>query len=79
MSGWAALLAWLGLVAGLAAAGVGVVALNRVLRPLLEIERYAEDTLTAGLGIARNLDGIDEAVRTRELVTALARATGTEA
>ena len=47
--------------------------LNRVLRPLREIKRYADDVLEAGLGIARNLDGLDEAVTTRDLATALPR------
>ena len=78
MSTWTIVLAWFGLLNGLAAAVTALVALNRVLRPLLQIERYAQDTLAAGLGIARNLDGIDHAVRTRELVTAVARATRTE-
>jgi hypothetical protein len=50
--------------------------LDRVLRPVHEIDRYAEDTLEAGLGIAKNLDGLDEILRTRELGSALARATG---
>lgn len=52
---------------------VVMVLLNRVLRPLREIERYADDILTAGLGIARNLDGIDEAAATRDLAAALPR------
>jgi hypothetical protein len=76
VSTWAVLLALFGLLSGLAAALTGLIALNRVLRPLLQIERYAQDTLDAGLGIARNLEAIDEARRTRELVTALARAVG---
>lgn len=50
---------------------VVVMLLNRVLRPLREIKRYADDVLAAGLGIARNLEGIEEAATTRELVTAL--------
>ena len=45
--------------------------LNRTLRPIVEIKRYADDILEAGLGITRNLDGIDDAVTTRELATAL--------
>jgi len=73
---WVALLAWFGLLNGLAAAVTALIALNRVLRPLLQIERYAQDTLDAGLGISRNLEGIDQALRTRELVTALRRAVG---
>jgi hypothetical protein len=47
--------------------------LNRVLRPLREIKRYSDDILTAGLGIARNLDGIDVAVTTRDLAASLPR------
>lgn len=47
--------------------------LNRVLRPLREIKRYSDDILTAGLGIACNLDGIDEAVTTRDLAALLPR------
>ena len=50
---------------------VVVVLLNRVLRPLREIKRYADDILEAGVAIAKNLEGIDEAVTTRELATAL--------
>ena len=50
---------------------VVVMLLNRVLRPLREIKRYADGILEAGLGIARNLDGVDEAVTTRDLAVAL--------
>jgi uncharacterized membrane protein YciS (DUF1049 family) len=64
-------LAWIGLALGLAVGGLVHMLLNRVLRPLREIKRYADDILAAGLGIARNLDGVDEVGRTRELATAL--------
>ena len=71
MSTGAAILAWL----GVAAAAGGVVQvfflLQRVLRPLLEIKRYADEILAAGLAIAKNLDDVEEAVRTRELVAPL--------
>ena len=71
MSTGAAILAWL----GVAAAAGGVVQvfflLQRVLRPLLEINRYADEILAAGLAIAKNLDDVEEAVRTRELVAPL--------
>jgi hypothetical protein len=77
MSPWIVALVWFGLLNGLAALLTALIALNRVLGPLLQIERYARDTLEAGLGIARNLEGIDEALRTRELVIALQRAVGT--
>ena len=50
---------------------VVVTLFNRIVRPALEIKRYADDILTAGVGIARNLDGVDEAVRTRDLATAV--------
>jgi hypothetical protein len=66
-----AILAWIGL-------GLGVIVLlfviglfNRVVRPALEIRRYADDILEAGLGIARNLDGVDELARTRDLTGAV--------
>jgi hypothetical protein len=71
MSTWALVLASLGLFIGLTVAVVVLILLNRVLRPLREINRYADDTLEAGLGIARNLDAIDEAARTRDLAAAL--------
>jgi hypothetical protein len=64
-------LAWLGLALGLVILAVVVLLLNRVVRPALEIRRYADDILAAGVGIAKNLDGVDEAVRTRELATAV--------
>lgn len=67
----AVLLAWIGLGLGLAAALWVVALFNRVVGPALEIKRYADRILEAGLGIARNLDGVDEAVRTRELATAV--------
>ena len=67
------LLVWasIGLAAGAVVAGVVVLLFNRVVRPALEIKRYADDILAAGLAIAKNLDGVDEAVRTRELANAL--------
>ena len=64
-------LAWIGLALGVVVLGVVVGLLNRIVRPALEIKRYADDILAHGIGIARNLDGVDEAVRTRELATAV--------
>lgn len=64
-------LAWVGLALGLAVALLVVLLFNRVAGPALEIERYAEHVLDAGLGIARNVDGADELLRTRELATAV--------
>jgi len=78
VSWWAVLLAWLGLLAGLSAALTALVALNRVLRPLGEISRYAEDTLEAAHGIERHLDEGGELLRTRDLVAGLERAVGAE-
>jgi hypothetical protein len=63
--------AWLGLFVGAQVPVLVLILLNRVLRPLREIKRYADDTLAAGLGIAHNLDGIEEAARLRQLATAL--------
>ena len=64
-------LAWLGLFAGAHVPVLVLILMNRVLRPLREIKRYADDTLAAALGIERNLDGIGEAARLHELATAL--------
>ena len=64
-------LAWIGLAVGVVVLAVAVVLFNRVLRPIAEIERYARDILENGLGVAKNVDGVDEALRTRELATAV--------
>jgi type II secretory pathway component PulM len=64
-------LSWIGLALGVGVALLVVTLFNRIVRPLLEIKRYAADILGGGVGIARNLDGVDEAVRTRELATAV--------
>ena len=63
--------AWLGLALGLVVAALVVALFNRIVRPALEIKRYADDILVGGISIARNLDGVDEALRTRELATAV--------
>jgi len=63
--------AWLGLALGLVVAVAVVWLFDSVMRPVREIDRYAADILDAGLGIARNLDGVDEAVRTRDLAVAV--------
>jgi hypothetical protein len=67
----ALVLAWLGVAALAAIGGLVHLLVNRVLRPLREIKRYTDEILTAGLAIARNLDGVDEAARTRELTKEL--------
>ena len=71
MSTTVVVLAWIGLALGVVVALLVVWLFDRVTRPLGEVERYAGDILDAGLGIARNLDGVDEAVRTRDLATAV--------
>ena len=71
MSTGVAVLAWIGLALGLGGLVQVLILLNRVLRPLREIKRYADEILESGLGIARNLDDVDEALRTRELAQAL--------
>jgi hypothetical protein len=76
MSTWVVVLAWLGLAAGAGGLVQVLLLLNRVLRPLREIKRYADDILEAGIAIARNLDGVDEAVETRELTRALPELVG---
>ena len=64
-------LAWIGLALGLVVLTVVVLLFTWIVRPLREIERYATDILGAGVGIARNLDGVDELTRTRELAQAV--------
>jgi hypothetical protein len=66
-----AILAWVGLVLGLVIAIVVVALLQSVLRPVLEIRRYADDILAAGVGIAKNLDPVDELGHTHELAQAV--------
>lgn len=62
-----AILAWIGLALGLVIALVVVALFNRVVRPAQEIDRYASDILEGGVGIAKNLDDVDQLARTREL------------
>jgi len=63
----AAILAIVGLALGLVVAVLVVNLLQSVLRTTREIDRYAQDILVAGVGIATNLDGVDELERTRAL------------
>ena len=71
MSGGAAALAWIGLAAGAGVLLVALGLLHRVVRPLREIKRYTDEILVFGLAIAKNLDDVEEAARTRDLVAAL--------
>ncbi len=66
-----AILGSITVVVALIGALAAVVLLYRVVQPALEIKRYAEGTLDAGLAIARNLDGVEELARTRELAMSL--------
>jgi hypothetical protein len=67
----ATILAWIGLALGLVIALVVVGLLNRVVRPALEVRRYADDILEAGVAIATNLDAVEELARTHQLATAV--------
>ena len=71
MSTFTFVLALLGLGLGLVVALLVVALFQGIMRPAGEIDRYAADILEHGVGIARNLDGVDEALRTRELATAV--------
>ena len=41
---------------------------NRVIRPAVEISRYADDILIHGVGITGNLDPVPALIDTRDLV-----------
>lgn len=60
-------LAVVGLLLLLVVAVVVLVLLESVRRPLAEIDAYATDILEAGVGIATNLDAVDQLGRTHEL------------
>ena len=62
-----AILALVGLAVGLVVLLVVIALLHRVLTPAREIDAYAGDILTAGVGIATNLDGVDQLATTRAL------------
>lgn len=61
----------IGLTLGVVVLGVVIGLFNRIMRPAGEIRRYAEDILTAGVGIGRNLDGVDEMQQTHALGSAV--------
>jgi hypothetical protein len=67
MSTGSIVLAIIGLVLLLVVAIVVLHLLESVRRPVSEIDRYASDILTAGVGIATNLDGVEQLVTTRKL------------
>jgi hypothetical protein len=66
-----AVLAWIGLVLLLVIAVLVLILLENVRRPVAEIDRYAEHILDAGVGIAKNLDGVDDLATTHELSQAV--------
>jgi hypothetical protein len=43
---------------------------NRVMRPALEIKRYADDILDHGVGLTKNLEPVPAVAETRDLVSA---------
>ena len=61
----------IGLAAGVPVLGLVVALFDRVIEPAAEIDRYAADILDAGLGIARNVDGLDELEQTHALGSAV--------
>ena len=71
-----AILAIIGLILGVVVLGLVVVLFIRVVRPLFEIRRYALDIQPAIDDVARNLEGIEELERTRELAANVPRAGG---
>lgn len=66
-----AILALVGLVVGLVVLLLVIALFQRVVSPAQEIDRYAGDILTAGVGIATNLDGVEQLRTTRDLATAV--------
>ena len=66
-----AVLSLIGLAVGLFILLSVLAMFNRVVRPALEIDRYAKDILDGGLGIAKNVEGVDELAKTRDLVNSI--------
>ena len=64
-------LAWIGVVLLLVVAFVVLLLLENVRRPVEEIDRYASHILDGGVGIAKNLDGVDELAKTHQLASAV--------
>jgi len=71
VSSGVAALALIGLVLGVVVLLVVIALFARVLRPAREINLYARAILTAGVGIATNLDGVEHLSRTRALSRAV--------
>ena len=66
-----AILALAGLALGVVVLGVVVALFNRIVATAFEIRDYADDILEAGVGIATNLDDVDELAHTRDLGAAV--------
>ena len=66
-----AILALIGLFVGLLVLLLVIALFQRVLRPTNEIDSYASDILTAGVGIATNLDGVEQLATTHRVGTAV--------
>jgi hypothetical protein len=66
-----AVLSLIGLGLGLVILLVVIALFNRIVRPALEIDRYAWDILAGGIGIAKGVDGVDELAKTRDLVNSV--------
>ena len=66
-----AILAWIGLILLLVVAVVVWGLLENLRRAVAEIDDYAGHILEAGVGIATNLDGVDELAHTHELAQAV--------
>lgn len=62
-----AVIAWVGLALGVVVLLLVIALFTRIMRPAREIDAYASDILTAGVGIATNLDAVDELETTRSL------------
>lgn len=71
-----AILAFIGLVLGVVVLGLVVVLFIRIVRPLFEIRRYALHIEPSISDIARNLEGLSELERTRQLAANVPRAGG---
>ncbi len=62
---------WIGnAVLLLAVVPVVLLLANRVIRPALEIKRYAADILEHGVGLTENLEPVPAVAETRDLVAA---------
>ncbi len=60
---------WIGNIIFLAVViPVVLLLLNRIMRPVVEIRRYADDILEHGVLLIASLDSVEELLKTRDLV-----------